>query len=66
MKIAEFTITMKTTGDYGRANVKHIGIPLAADTRPERDRAFAACRKLFPDARTIQLTTVAQREEAAQ
>ena len=64
--IAEFTITLKTLGDFGRANVKQTGIPITADTRAERDRAFAACRKMFPDARQIALTTVARREEAVQ
>ena len=62
--IAEFTITLKTPGEYGRPNVRQTGIPITSDTRAERDRAFAVCRKFFPDARQIALTKITITEEA--
>jgi len=61
--VAEFTITMKTVGKNDHPEIRTAAIPVAADTREERDRAFAAIRKMFPNARQSQLTAIAQQEE---
>ena len=63
--IAEFTIFLKTLDTYGEPAKKQAGIAITADTREERDRAFAAIRKMFPEARQIALTAIAKREVVA-
>ena len=47
-----------------RRRARQTGIPITSDTRAERDRAFAVCRKFFPDARQIALTKITITEEA--
>ena len=57
---AEFNITLKQRDRNDRHLTRATGFVIPENTPAERDRAFAAVRKLNPDAWKIELTGVAK------